>query len=73
MVDPIKNAKIVLGVTGSIANYKALDLASKLTQAEAKVDVVMTQSATHFQQFQRVVFHQKLNPLVLTIVLYQPL
>ncbi len=39
---------IVLGVTGSIAAYKAADLASKLTQAGALVDVVLTEAATHF-------------------------
>jgi len=39
---------IVLGVTGSIASYKAVDLASKLTQAGITVDVVMTESATKF-------------------------
>ena len=39
---------IVLGVTGSIAAYKAVDLASQLTQAGAQVDVVLTQAATHF-------------------------
>jgi phosphopantothenoylcysteine decarboxylase / phosphopantothenate---cysteine ligase len=39
---------IVLGVTGSIAIYKACDLASKLTQAGAKVDVAMTPEATKF-------------------------
>lgn len=38
--------KIVLGVTGSIAAYKAAYLASTLTQADAQVDVVMTDSAT---------------------------
>ncbi len=40
--------RVVLGVTGSIAVYKAVDLASKLTQAEALVDVVMTPEATKF-------------------------
>lgn len=40
--------KIVLGVTGSIAVYKAADLASKLTQAGAVVDVILTPSATEF-------------------------
>jgi phosphopantothenoylcysteine decarboxylase/phosphopantothenate--cysteine ligase len=40
--------RVVLGVTGSIAVYKAVDLASKLTQAEAEVDVVMTPEATRF-------------------------
>jgi phosphopantothenoylcysteine decarboxylase/phosphopantothenate--cysteine ligase len=39
---------VVLGVTGSIAAYKAVDIASKLTQAGARVDVVMTESATEF-------------------------
>ena len=39
---------IVLGVSGSIAAYKAADLASKLAQAEALVDVVMTRDATQF-------------------------
>lgn len=37
---------IVLGVTGSIATYKAVALASTLTQAGAIVDVLMTESAT---------------------------
>ena len=40
--------RVVLGVTGSIAVYKAVDLASKLTQADAEVDVVMTPGATKF-------------------------
>ena len=39
---------IALGVTGSIASYKAADLASKLTQAGARVDVIMTEAATRF-------------------------
>jgi phosphopantothenoylcysteine decarboxylase/phosphopantothenate--cysteine ligase len=39
---------IVLGVTGSIAVYKAVDLTSKLTQSGALVDVVMTPEATKF-------------------------
>ena len=37
---------VVLGVTGSIAAYKAVDLASKLTQAGVAVRAVMTESAT---------------------------
>lgn len=46
---PILNDKrIVLGVTGGIAAYKAVDLASKLVQAMARVDVVMTAAATEF-------------------------
>lgn len=39
---------VVLGVTGSIAIYKAVDLASKLTQAGARVDVAMTPEAARF-------------------------
>jgi len=39
---------IALGITGSIAAYKAADLASKLTQAGALVDVMMTEPATRF-------------------------
>ncbi|GAI33265.1 unnamed protein product, partial [marine sediment metagenome] len=39
---------VVLGITGSIAAYKAADIASKLTQAGARVEVVMTESATKF-------------------------
>lgn len=44
----LKGKHIVLGVSGSIAAYKAADLASKLTQAGAIVDVVMTKEAMHF-------------------------
>jgi len=39
---------ILLGVTGSIAAYKAADLASKLAQAGALVDVMLTPSAEKF-------------------------
>ena len=41
----LTNKTIILGVTGGIAAYKAADLASKLTQAGAKVRVIMTKSA----------------------------
>ena len=44
----LTNKTVVLGITGSIAAYKAADLASKLTQAGAKVEVIMTESATEF-------------------------
>ena len=43
-----KEKRILLGVTGSIACYKAVDLASKLTQAGALVDVILTESAEKF-------------------------
>ena len=39
---------ISLGVTGSIAAYKAADLASKLAQAGAQVDVILTSAAEKF-------------------------
>jgi phosphopantothenoylcysteine decarboxylase/phosphopantothenate--cysteine ligase len=39
---------VVVGVAGSIAAYKAVDLASKLVQQGAAVDVVMTAAATKF-------------------------
>jgi phosphopantothenoylcysteine decarboxylase/phosphopantothenate--cysteine ligase len=39
---------VVLGVTGSIAAYKAVSLLRALTRAGASVSVVMTQAATRF-------------------------
>src|SRR5207247_8689891 len=39
---------IVLGVTGSIAAYKAADLTSRLVREEADVHVVMTADAMRF-------------------------
>jgi phosphopantothenoylcysteine decarboxylase/phosphopantothenate--cysteine ligase len=44
----LSSKHILLGVTGSIAVYKAADLASKLTQAEAQVDVILTPGAQKF-------------------------
>jgi phosphopantothenoylcysteine decarboxylase/phosphopantothenate--cysteine ligase len=43
-----QNRNIVLGVCGGIAAYKVADLASKLTQAGALVDVILTESAAKF-------------------------
>jgi phosphopantothenoylcysteine decarboxylase/phosphopantothenate--cysteine ligase len=40
--------RILLGVTGSIACYKSADLASKLRQAGAEVDVILTAAACQF-------------------------
>ncbi len=45
---PLASKHIVLGVSGSIASYKAADLASRLTQAGALVDVVLTDAAQRF-------------------------
>ncbi|MHC1714097.1 MAG: bifunctional phosphopantothenoylcysteine decarboxylase/phosphopantothenate--cysteine ligase CoaBC [Acidaminococcaceae bacterium] len=44
----LKGKKIVLGVTGGIAVYKAVDLVSKLRKEGADVRVVMTESAAKF-------------------------
>jgi phosphopantothenoylcysteine decarboxylase/phosphopantothenate--cysteine ligase len=44
----LQGRRIVLGVSGSIAAYKAVDLASKLTQAGAEVDAVLTPAAERF-------------------------
>ncbi len=44
----LEGKHIGLGVTGSIACYKAIDLASKLTQAGAEVDVLLTRGAREF-------------------------
>ena len=44
----LSGKRIILGVTGSIAAYKAADLASKLTQAGAQVDVILTNAAEKF-------------------------
>jgi len=44
----LRNKTVILGITGSIAAYKAAELASTLTQAGALVDVIMTESAQRF-------------------------
>jgi phosphopantothenoylcysteine decarboxylase/phosphopantothenate--cysteine ligase len=44
----LEGRHIILGVTGSIAAYKTVELASRLTQVGALVDVIMTDSAQHF-------------------------
>jgi phosphopantothenoylcysteine decarboxylase/phosphopantothenoylcysteine decarboxylase/phosphopantothenate--cysteine ligase len=41
---------VLLGVSGSIAAHRALDLTSELTKAGAQVDVLLTRSALHFIQ-----------------------
>jgi phosphopantothenoylcysteine decarboxylase/phosphopantothenate--cysteine ligase len=41
----LENLHILLGVSGGIAAYKAVDLASKLTTAGAEVKTVMTEAA----------------------------
>jgi phosphopantothenoylcysteine decarboxylase/phosphopantothenate--cysteine ligase len=44
----LRNKTIILGITGSIAAYKAAEIASQLTQAGAKVNVIMTEEAIQF-------------------------
>ena len=44
----LKGKHVVLGVSGSIAAYKAADLTSKLVQAGAVVDVIVTDAAREF-------------------------
>lgn len=43
-----QDKQILLGVTGSIAAYKAADLASKLTQEGALLDIVLTSAGQNF-------------------------
>ena len=45
---PLAGRTIALGVSGSIAAYKAVEVASRLVQAGATVEVVMTEAATEF-------------------------
>lgn len=57
----LRGRSVVLGVTGSIAAYKVVELARRLTQAGAEVDVVMTPSATEF-----------VTPLTFQALTYRP-
>jgi len=44
----VNGRRVLLGVTGGIAAYKAASLASRLVQQGVELDVVMTQSAERF-------------------------
>jgi phosphopantothenoylcysteine decarboxylase/phosphopantothenate--cysteine ligase len=44
----LKGKKIVLGLSGGVACYKAADLCRSLVKEGAHVQVVMTEAATHF-------------------------
>ena len=46
--DILEGKKIIIGVTGSIAAYKAASLVSLLIKRKANVHVIMTQNATKF-------------------------
>src|SRR2546423_944125 len=61
LTSPLAGKNIVLGITGSIAAYKAADLASKLRQLGAEVWPVMTESAKRF-----------VTPLTLRAVAHHP-
>lgn len=44
----LKNKKIILGITGSIAAYKIFELIRVLKEAEAEILPIMTQKASYF-------------------------
>ncbi len=46
--DIVAGKRLLLGITGSIAAYKAVDLLRRLTERGAEVRVAMTTSASHF-------------------------
>ena len=48
--EALRGKFVVLGVTGSIAVYKVVELARRMTQAGAVVQVIMTKGATEFVQ-----------------------
>ncbi len=48
IVKNLKDKNILVGITGSIAAYKAADLISKLVKLEANVKVIMTKTSTSF-------------------------
>ena len=60
-MEALRGRFIVLGVTGSIAAYKSVELARRLTQAGATVQVVMSRSAAEF-----------VRPLTFQALTYRP-
>jgi phosphopantothenoylcysteine synthetase/decarboxylase len=54
--------RITLGVTGSIAAYKAADLTSQLVKYGAEVQVIITKNATQF-----------ITPITLQVLSHQPI
>jgi len=48
MMNRIAGKNIVMGMTGGIACYKAVDLISRLKKAGAEVDVILTEAAQEF-------------------------
>ena len=57
----MQNAKIILGISGGIAAYKACDLASLLVKEKAQVHAILSESATKF-----------ISPLALKTITYNP-
>lgn len=45
---PLAGTKVVLGVTGSIAAYKACEVVSRLRRLGCHIDVIMTEAARRF-------------------------
>jgi phosphopantothenoylcysteine decarboxylase / phosphopantothenate---cysteine ligase len=60
-VGNLAGKQIVLGVSGSIASYKVIELARQLTVAGAHVDVILTAEATRF-----------ITPLTFQSLTYRP-
>jgi len=44
----LKGKKILVGITGGIAAYKAVEVVSRLRKLEVEVHVIMTKAATEF-------------------------
>ncbi len=44
----LKNKSVLLGVTGGVAAYKAIDLVRRLREEDASVTVIMTEAAGNF-------------------------
>ncbi len=61
MSDVLRGRFVVLGVTGSIASYKSVELARRLVQSGATVQVVMSRSAAEF-----------VRPLTFQALTYRP-
>ncbi|MCL5985946.1 MAG: bifunctional phosphopantothenoylcysteine decarboxylase/phosphopantothenate--cysteine ligase CoaBC [Actinobacteria bacterium] len=46
--NPLSNKDLIIGVTGSIAAYKSVELVSELVKNEANISVILTQNAKRF-------------------------
>lgn len=65
-MEPLKDKRICIGVTGGIAIYKVLDVISRLKKKGAILDIIMTEAATKlvspitFQTMGRCVVHTQM-------------